>query len=199
MKIEYSPDEKVICEWEYGRGGASRMHCNLLLTDKRLIETKSSSNRTTVNTFLLKDIDGVTVKKVNSNLKKTIITALTLVLTQVFLYVLDILFGELLGGVLYAITFFIYLIFIGKFMMAAKNQLVLVINGRYRAATVINMSNRRRKSEKPIRIKVNKSIARDITECVSDRIFSMKLEKTEGNTFKIGAATENVTAEVRDA
>lgn len=199
MKIEYSPDEKVICEWEYGRGGASRMHCNLLLTDKRLIETKSSSNRTTVNTFLLKDIDGVTVKKVNPNLKKAIIAALTLVLTQVFLYVLDILFGELLGGVLYAITFFIYLIIIGKFMMAAKNQLVLVINGRYRAATVINMSNRRRKSEKPIRIKVNKSIARDITECVSDRIFSMKLEKTEGNTFKIGAATENVTAEVRDA
>ena len=199
MKIEYSPDEKVICEWEYGRGGASRMHCNLLLTDKRLIETESSFNRTTVNTFLLKDIDGVTVKKVNSNLKKAIIAALTLVLTQVFLYALDILFGELLGGVLYAITFFIYLIFIGKFMMAAKNQLVLVINGRYRAATVINMSNRRRKSEKPIRIKVNKSIARDITECVSDRIFSMKLEKTEGNTFKIGAATENVTAEVRDA
>ena len=199
MKIEYSPDEKVICEWEYGRGGASRMHCNLLLTDKRLIETKSSSNRTTVNTFLLKDIDGVTVKKVNSNLKKTIIFVLLFFLSQVFLYVLDILFGELLGGVLYAITFFIYLIFIGKFMMAAKNQLVLVINGCYRAATVINMSNRRRKSEKPIRIKVNKSIARDITECVSDRIFSMKLEKTEGNTFKIGAATENVTAEVRDA
>lgn len=199
MDIKLSPDEKVICEWEYGRGGASRMYCNLLLTDKRLIETKSSSNRTTVNTFLLKDIDGVTVKKVNSNLKKTIITALTLVLTQVFLYALDFLIGELLGGVLYAITFFIYLIFIGKFMMAAKNQLVLVINGRYRAATVINMSNRRRKSEKPILIKVNKSIARDITECVSDRILSMKLEKTEGNTFKIGAATENVIAEVRDA
>ena len=199
MKIEYSPDEKVICEWEYGRGGASRTHCNLLLTDKRLIETESSFNRTTVNTFLLKDINGVTVKKVNSNLKKIIKATLLLALMLVFLSALDILIGELFYDVLYAITIFIYLIIIGMSMMAAKNQLVLVINGRYRAATVINMSNRRRKSEKPIRIKVNKSIARDITECVSDRILSMKLEKTEGNTFKIGAATENVTAEVRDA
>ena len=199
MKIEYSPDEKVICEWEYGRGGASRTHCNLLLTDKRLIETESSFNRTTVNTFLLKDINGVTVKKVNSNLKKIIKATLLLALMLVFLSALDILIGELFYDVLYAITIFIYLIIIGMSMMAAKNQLVLVIKGRYRAATVINMSNRRRKSEKPIRIKVNKSIARDITECVSDRILSMKLEKTEGNTFKIGAATENVTAEVRDA